>query len=216
MSFKPIEFIRNIFNPDNKDKMINGLLNVKDNQELFDSLTALQNEITVGFNTKVIAITSIKNDDLAAAFAKGFAEAYSLNGAKSLIIDANLYNPCLDAILNKGEKQSIDVETDEDLKMINVDKNVDAYCLNKETYPSEVYKSQRIHKLIEDNKEAYDHFIVLVPSVKEHKEIVLLSDILDTSILVVRKNVTKKEHIFNAVQFFELNKLPLAKTVILK
>ena len=216
MKFKPLELLRNLFNPDNKEKMIKGLTNVKDNEELAKSLTTLQNEITVGFDTKVIAITSIKNDDLAADFAKAFAEAYSLNGAKSLIIDANLYNPCLEGILNNSEESNIDVETDENLKMVNVDKNVDAYCLNKETYPSEVYKSQRIHNLIKDNDGKYDHFIVLVPSIKEHKEIILLNDILDASILVVRKNVTKKEHIFNAVQFFEVNKLPLAKTVILK
>lgn len=212
MKFNPLK----IFNNDNKEKMINGLSNVKDNQEMVNSVTTLQNEITVGFNTKVIAITSINNDDLAAAFAKAFAETYSVNGSKSLLIDANLYEPCLEKVISMSNKQhSLDVESD-NLKIFNIDKNVDTYCMNKETYPSEVYKSKRIHRLIKDNKEKYDHFIVLVPSVKDHKEVILLSDILDASILVVRKNVTKKEHIFNAIQFFEVNKLPLAKTVILK
>ena len=207
--------IFSFLNPDNKEKMINGLSNVKDNQEMVNSLTTLQNEITVSFNTRVIAITSINNDDLAAAFAKAFAETYSINGSKSLIIDANLYNPCLEGIVNKNGAHSLGVESD-NLKIFNIDKNVDAFCMNKETYPSEVYKSKRIHNLVKENKEKYDHFIIVVPAVKDHKEILLLSDILDTSLLVVRKNVTKKEHIFNAVQFFEVNKLPLAKTVILK
>ena len=42
--------IFSFLNPDNKEKMINGLSNVKDNQEMVNSLTTLQNEITVSFN----------------------------------------------------------------------------------------------------------------------------------------------------------------------
>ncbi|MBO4668103.1 MAG: hypothetical protein J5666_08295, partial [Bacilli bacterium] len=88
--------------------------------------------------------------------------------------------------------------------------------LSKETYPSEVLKGGIVQRIISENKDNYDHFVVLVPSIKEHKEISLLKDVVTAIVLVAQKNVTKKEHIYNAIQYCAVNKLPLAKTVILK
>lgn len=193
-----------------KEKIINGLLNSGDNHDMVASFTTLQNEIGVKFNTKVVAITSIKDDELAAAFAKGFANAFATNGSTSLIIDGNLYNPCLGKMLNASTENS------EEQKMIDIDEKTKALCLNKEIYPSEAYKNGVIQKIIEENKDQFEHFIILVPAIKEHKEIVLLNDILESVILVTQKNVTIKEHIFNAVQYCSNNNLPLAKTVVLK
>ena len=75
-----------------RNNLLNGLLASKDKEEKIKALTTLQNEISVSFPTKVVAIAGIKDDELAAYFAKAFADAYSANGSASLIIDANLYN----------------------------------------------------------------------------------------------------------------------------
>ena len=89
-------------------------------------------------------------------------------------------------------------------------------CLKKEIYPSEVYKTGIVQKIIEEYKEQFDHIIVLVPAIKEHKEVVLLKDVLNAIILVAQKNVTRKESIYNALMYFQKEGLPIAKTVILK
>ena len=74
--FKSSEEKRNI--------MINSLLNVKSDDELFNKLTVLQNEISVGYNTKVVAVTSIKGDEITAAFSKAFA--FSLTSLTPMLI----------------------------------------------------------------------------------------------------------------------------------
>ena len=198
----------NLFKSNDKQKIIDGLLNSPLNGEAVERLTTLQNEIGVNCSTKVIAITSIKDDDLAVAFVKAFASTYSANNQKTLVIDANLYNPLLKDLLKDG------AEGKEQVKPL--DDNANAICLDKKTYPSEVLKGGLVQKIINENKNKYDHFVVLVPSIKEHKEIVLLQDVITAVILVARKNSTKKEHIYDAIQYCAINKLPLAKTVILK
>ena len=199
----------NFTNP--KEKMIANFLDVKNHKNIADGLTTLQNEISVGFNTNVVAITSINSDKLAAAFAKGFAETYGLNSEKTLIIDANLYNPCLQDVIGSANK----VESKEETILV-IDDKTKAICMNKEVYPADKYKEKAVHKIIEDNKKEYDHFIVLVPEIRSHKEVYLLGDIIQSIILVTQRNVTKKKDIYEAIQFFNVNKLPLAKTVVLK
>ena len=197
--------------------MIDSLLNVKDNEELSKKLTTLQNEMSVGFNTKVVAITSIKGDETSAAFAKAFADTFGLNGCKTLIVDANLYNPCLNKLLNKGGTPDLEVkDQSKDYQITFLSDKVSALCLSKEIYPGEVFKSGIIQKALNEHKEEYDHFVVIVPEIKNHKEIFLLSDILESIVLLTFRSVTKKKDIFEAIQFFKVNNLPLAKTVVLK
>lgn len=194
--------------PMRNNKVNSNLLNASNNQEMLNSLTVLQNQIGVSFNTGVIVVTSIRNDELAASFAKALADTYAHNGAKALLLDANLYNPCLKGLLALEDKEA--------LKPIELSDKVSAILMDKEIYPSDVYKSGDIQKLIEDNKKEFEHIIVLVPSVKEHKELMLLKEVTDAIILVAQKNLTRKESIYNAASFFLENKLPLAKTVVLK
>lgn len=205
---------------DNKEqtnkKMIDSLLNIKDNEELFKKITILQNEISVGFNTKVVAITSIKGDDVQSAFAHGFGEAYGLNGSKALVVDANLYNPSLGKLLNNGNSDIEIADKDKEYQITFINDKLSALCLSKEIYPSEVFKSGLIQKAIKEHQNEFDHFILIVPEIKDHKEIFLLNDIIESIILLTFKSRTKKKDIFEAIQFFEANKLPLAKTVVLK
>lgn len=188
--------------------MIQGLLDTKNNEKMISKLTVLQNEISVAYDTKVLAITSIKDDELSAAFAYALAEAYHINGSSSLIIDANLFDPRLSNLLKK-EKEG------EDLSIQNIADGIDGVFMNQEIYPSITYKSKAIQKLIEDNKDKYDHFIVLVPSVYEHKEIALLGDAIDSTLLVTRQDVTKKKDIYEALCFLATEKIKVSKTVVL-
>ncbi len=202
-----------------KQMMIDNILKVKENETIHRRLTALQNEITVSFDTKVIAVTSVHNDELAAAFGKAFAHSYALNKEKTLVIDANLYNPSLAKLLTKKEESDVEVgssEKEENYEVIFIDEGIDAVCLNKEVYPSEVYKNGLINKIIKDNEAKYDHFVVLVPSLKKHKEVSLLKGLVNAIILVSQSSLTKKGDIYYALQYLVENKLPIAKTVIIK
>ena len=196
---------------DKTDKILAGLLD-KNNEEVVKRMTVLHNEVSVSFETKIIAITSTNDDKLASAFALSFANAYSKNGNKCLVVDANLYNPVL------KDQAGVDIEVsgaEDDYQLTKVDDNVDAVCLNKETYPSDVFKNGKIHRIINENKDNYDHIIVLVPSIKEHKEVSLLKDLINAILLVTQKNSTRKADIYNAAIYFSEEKLPLAKTIVL-
>ena len=204
-----------------KEKLLNGLLNAKSNKEVLNSLTVLQNEISVAFDTKVVAVAGVNDDDLSAYFAKALADAYSTNGSTSLIIDANLYTQKLKDILSNSENKEIGMSIGFDSKgkgrqFIFVDNKTDAWCLDNEIYPSTVYKSGVIQKIIEENRAKYDHFILIVPSLKDHKEISLLKDVIQSVVLVAQKDVTTKERIYNAIQYLAESEMPLAKTVVLK
>ena len=204
-----------------KEALLDGLLHAKNNKEILNKITVLQNEISVGFNTKVVAIAGINDDELSAYFAKAFADAYSMNGSSSLIIDANLYNQQLKNILSSSEHQEIGLSIGFDSKgkgrqFIFVDNKTDAWCLDNEVYPSTVYKSGAIQRMIKENTAKYDHFILILPSLKDHKEISLLADIIESIVLVSQKDVTTKERIFDAIQYLAEMKMPLAKTVVLK
>ena len=208
------------FNNEEKKKQekIDSLLNVKDNDELFEMLTTLQNEISVGFNTNVVAITGIKGEELTAAFAKAFGEAYGLNGSETLLVDANLYNPSLIKLLNAGEDEG-DIEVsdkDQQYKITYIDDKLSALALNKQIYPSELFKSGLIQKAIKEHIDEYKHFVIIVPEIKNHKEVFLLKDIIDSIVLLTFKDITRKKDIFDAIQFMRANELPLAKTVLLK
>ena len=202
-----------------EDNTLDNLLNGK--ESVLDSITVLQNEINVGYNTKVIAVTSIENDALAAGFAKAMSDGYVRNSSSALIIDANMYNPKLSELLKleNGKEDDLLVEDGSSVggyQQVSLSKKNAVICVNKQVYPGEAYKNKAIHKLIKDNEGLYEHFIVLVPSIKDHKEIYLLKDIIDCIVLVTRRNYTKKKDIFEAAQFCRDNKLPLAKTVVTK
>ena len=207
--------IKNFFNPNRQEAMSKNLLNLKGNTQLFNKLTTLQNEVTVSSDAKVVAITSISNDLLASSFAKAFAETYSLNGSSSLIIDANLYNPTLAKLLGKPEGDA-QIDDGDKFELQVIDEKSKAICLEKNIYPSDVYKSGKIQKMVNDNLDKYEHIIILVPSIKEYKEVSLISDVVKSVILIAQRNITKKKDIYESLVYFNTKKLPLAKVVILK
>lgn len=206
------------FKTNNEELIINGLLNVKSDDDMFNSFTVLQNEISVNFPAKVIAVLGVKNDKLATAFAKALADSYAKNGSSCLLIDANLYNPSLKGLLGNASSdvEFKDNDTNKSFRLEKLDDMTSVACMDKEIYPSNIYKAGAVQQLIKENEKSFEHFIVVMPSIKEHKEIVLIKDVVDSIILVTQKDITIKEHVYNAVQFFAYNELPLAKTVVLK
>ena len=209
-----------LFSKKEKKSKVEVLSNFNKDSELFQKFITLQNEINVTHDTKVIAVTSIENDLLTAAFANALALTYAFNDSKTMIIDANMYNPSLNEVLCDSNSSDVCVLENNDNKSelahetTKVNENLDALCFDKQVYPGNVFKSKVIQEVIKKEGSKYEHFIILVPSIKEHKEVSLLKDVLKSIVLVVRKDVTKKKDIYEAISFFREAELPLAKTVI--
>lgn len=189
----------------------------KADKKLIEKIVSLQNEIEVSFSTKVIALTSIKADEVSASFAKALADAYEINKSKTLIIDANLYNPQIKSVLKPViEENSSKKKTKKDSNVLSISDYIDVITFDKEAYPTKIYKDGNIQKLIKSNSSKYDHIIVLMPSIEAHKDISLLSDVIQSIVLITIKNITKKVDIYGAINYFNENKLPLAKTLLVK
>ena len=196
-------FIDNIRNY-KRNKITKGLVDPID-EATAKRMTVLQNEISVAFGNKVIAIASVNDDKLAAAFAFGFAKAYAGNGAKCLVLDANLFNPSFSEYAEGKVGE-----------MAQINEAVSAYCMKQEVYPSEIYKAGEVHKLINENKDKFGHIIVLVPSLRDHKEVCLLKDVIDSVMLITQKSVTRKARIYEAAAYLCQEQMPLSKVVVLK
>ena len=204
------------FSEKKKKAIIAGLLDAKSNALMLEKLKTLQNEISVAYDTKVLAVTSLGEDDLACAFAEALAEAYVHNGERVLLIDANLYNPCLINVLGLENEPGYREHSNETMKVYPNGDNAAYVFMSKETYPSGLYKKKTIQDFIAKEESNYDHFVVLMPNIKEHKEIALLKDVFDSTLVVTRRNVTKKGDIFYALQFMTEVQMPVSKTVVLK
>ena len=210
----------------NVDKVIQNLLNLGKESELFQRLTVLQNEINIAHDTKVLAITSINDAKLSAAFAKALADAYRFNNSSCLLIDANLYDPCLLGLVGQEDVLPTDqLYVDEPAKnnplsigchRKSIDENNVVVFMDKQTYPSDAYKTQAIQTLVKESRESYEHIIIVVPTIKDHKEAALFVDILDSAILVTERSYTKKRDIYDALVFFDSVKIPVAKTIVVK
>ena len=114
------------FSDKKKAKLHKNLLDVSSSPAILDRFTALQNEVVVDYDTKVIAIAGVTNDELGAYFAKAYADTYAHNGTSCLIIDANMYEPRLAEIVGKGDA--------EPGKVVELSEKASAVFFNKEIY----------------------------------------------------------------------------------
>ena len=199
--------IFNYFDERRKARIAANFANIEKDDQLFERIVTLQNEIGASFDNKVTAIASVSGDEIPANFARAYADAFARNGSSVLLIDANMYNPVLKDILG-GEG---DAE-----KPAKISDKVSAIYFQKEIYPSNVLKAGAVHDVVKKYGEEFEHIVILVPSIKKHKEVVLLKDILGSFIILAQRNRTRKGDIYNAIQYCALEQLPLAKVTILK
>lgn len=205
-------------NSKNDKKHLQRFISFDKESKTYNDITLLQNELIATGETKVIIVTSANDDYLASAFAKALSHTFDLNGEKTLVIDANLYEPQLPSFLFGSEEASKKVNSisSKTVKAISIDEKSDAICFEKETYPSECLKKGAIEKLIKKNEEKYDHLIIICPNVDKHDDFLLLEKDADCTLLVVRRNITERALIYNAINQFKDNNFPLPKTVIIK
>ncbi len=198
------------FDDKKKQKIVQNLLDISNCEGGTKRLTVLQNEISISYNTRVLAVSAVDEDDVGAAFAKALCDVYVSNHSSALLIDANLYNPCIKNMLG------LQPTLEDGLRAHTVKENMGVVLLERETYPSVIYKNGTIHNYIKNGLEKYQHVVIIVPTVKEHKEIALLSNIIDSAILVSRRNRTKRTDVYQGLRFLAEENIPVSKVVVLK
>ena len=200
------------------DAFLDSLLKDDYSDKLLKDVTKLQNEIAIDCLSKVVAITTIDNPKVTLAFSRLYSNAYSVNGLKTLIIDLNSNQSFLDLLFNQNVDRIIPetFNSKNGCSFVSVDDKTQLVSFAGERYFSELLKTGIVENIINDNNSLFDHFIILMPPIAYNKEILLLSNVLTAVVLVVQKNITKKEDVFNAIQFFKQHSLPLIKTIILK
>ena len=199
-------------------KLLNRFLLIDKKSTTYEEITKLQSDIGISHETVVIAIAAVDDDYASTVFAKAMATTFALNKKRSLIIDANLFNPELANVLE------IKVEEIEDnkkrskrkIKPITYNKNIDLALFPDQTYPSEFYKSSALKDFIKESRRSYDHLIVIVPNLIEHDDVSIFTESIDCLLLLSQRNVTPKGQVFKALQKVEEYKLPLAKVVVIK
>ncbi len=190
-----------------KNEILQNLLNVRADSDRKKIIVRLQNDIASLSSTKVIAVVPVDESDLAAAFAEAMRITYEENGSKTMLIDANLYHPCLRSLLGNSYSSATDQGHEKMLPSV--------YCFDTVVYPGDFYKSGEVQKKIKDGTSEYDRVIVITSEIREHKELALLANCLDTTVLVARRGFTKKEDVFNAISFLGAEKIPVSRVVIL-
>ncbi len=208
---KKEEEMKNPFKEKTRYEMIQHLMNIESRNGLVDKLTALIDEIEMDGEVKVLGITSVEDDSLTAAFAKGLMDAYAINGSSTLLIDANVYSPFLEKHMRK---QGDILEN----KMGNttINGNIGVVFMKESERPEEVLKSGEIEVLIKAQKTNYGHILLLLPSLKEHREAASFNAVFDGVVLVVRRDVTERKDIAKAIDFLDESGSKLKKVVVLK
>lgn len=171
----------------------------------YNLIKDLQNDINLSFDDRIVAIFSADEEKASAEFALEYAKTYAEFCQKTLIIDANMYEPQLLNLLKSQEEE----------KVIKVSDDIGAYCLKPSDYPSEFFKNKELNSIIKNYEKEYRRFVVIVPNVNRHKDILLIKDIYGCSLLVAVKNKTKRSDIYYASQICKENGLKLARVVLL-
>ncbi|CAM4169916.1 polysaccharide biosynthesis tyrosine autokinase [Zobellia roscoffensis] len=150
-------------------------------------------------NKGVIGITSIMPEEGKTYSAINLGITLAETGKKTIIVDADLRNPSLvgeiSEVKGQGLSNYLKGEIDEVEKIIYSHKTID----NLKFIPTsviegnvhELLSGDRIITLIENLKEQYDYVILDTPAVGLVSDFLLLLDVMDINLFVVRRNVSK-------------------------
>lgn len=175
-----------------------------------ENIIKLQNDIDIFAGVKkVIAVTSVDNNFLSGVCIKHLAKKYAENNQKTLVIDANLNTPLLQELYETEIIESND-------KILKINDYLDVMPATKEIYSAKKLMSDEFVGLIDDAKNSYDRILILVSPVVTNKEILVFKDIIETSILITKKDDTLMKNVHSSVEFIKKHQIPFAGAVLLK
>lgn len=205
----------------NDEKLLTHFENIESNKNLSESIIKIQNNINIYGDSHVIVITAPKDDLALALSSYALSKIYASKNAHTLLVDCNMYNPMLrDVINSSNNKQCLNNILDKDINfndvITHISDNLDVVFCDKKDYPTEIFKSEEYLNFIESVKEIYEHVVLIMPTVIEHQDMLLIKTIIGSSLLVVRRNRVSKKMMFGAVQFLTTNDMAYVGTIYLK
>lgn len=184
--------------------------NVSKDEKWREFLVEIQNHINIYGDSKVIAICSSVNYRFSMLFANSLAKEYISEGSSVLLVDTNMYNPCLNNIY-------MHKEGDLDSSVANIQNGDIGQRIHKESdklfilsskeekLPSSVLKSENFQTFLDEAKTKYDHIILVLPPVYEHQDILLLKQHITSCLIMVQKNKISKQQLFDSTKTLEKN-----------
>ena len=205
----------------NDEKLLTHFENIERNKNLSESIIKTQNNINIYGDSYVIAITAPKDDLALTLSSYALSKIYASKNARTLLVDCNMYNPMLrDVINSSNNKLCLNNILDKNINfndaITHIWDNLDVVFCDTKDYPTEIFKSEEYLNFIESVKTTYEHVVLIMPTVIEHQDMLLVKTIIGSSLLVVRRNRVSKKMLFDAVQFLTANNMAYVGAIYLK
>lgn len=194
---------------ENKNKQLNIDVN---NENIIGKLIDVQNQINAISDLKIIGVFSADSQDLSFDFSFANAKVFEIKGDSTLIIDANYYDSSSTDRLSLILDKEMNFEKN---KTVKISSNISFIRPNDCEYPSDFFKNGCLEKVIKSHQKSYKHFIVLLPDPIKNMEVLYAKSLIQTNLLVVKKNKTLKSDIFRIIKFLNENDFKLTKTIII-
>ena len=202
-------------------KFIAAFENIKEDEKIISSTIKIQNSINIYADSKVIAVSVAKDDISVNIIARTLAEMYAFQNQSTLLLDCNMYTPTLNNAFNInnieiGLNNIINEDINIDKLVNHITDNLDVVFSCKTVYPTEVFKSKNYIDFISSMKDKYQHIIIIMPSIAEHRDILINKELFTAALLVARKNKVSKKDLYDSIQVLESNNIPYVGTIYVK
>ncbi len=173
--------------------------------KLSDTLIYMQD----GEDNKVIQIQSTLAGEGKTTITCNLAEALSYSQRKVLIIDCDFINPTMHKYFNLTKELGLTDYVNNTAKFSEIVKNTDFVgvdlitCGDEVSSATAIIKSQAFNNLLKEAKERYDFVLIDCLPVKVASNYLSISQIADSTLLVVEKDRVKSKELVVAIN--ELN-----------
>lgn len=169
--------------------------------EEFRRMRIKLNFMTKGCKPTIIAVTSSMPEDGKTFCSINTASVFAIAKQKTLLLGFDLRKPGLSKVLNIENKEGITDYLIGNCKLEDIIVKVgDLYVIGSGTVPpnpSELIVSAECHEMMEKLKESFDVIVMDTPPVGLVSDAILLSQMADTTMFVIRQDYTNK----NALKF---------------
>lgn len=198
---------------------------VEDDSEMFRTLRTNLQFMNETENKKVMLITSSEKEEGKTYVSANLAMSFAKLNKKVLIIDADMNSGIQHTLFELDSKPGLSEILSENknniLDLVQETKVNNLYVITKgelDKAPADLLVSEKIQDMLEVLKESFDVIIIDSPNCLNSSEALILSKVVDYTLLVVAQNITKFENLEKAKLAIEnvnekvtgivLNKIP--------
>ena len=186
------------------------------NQNFYNSIMILKNNINTTGSDKVVAIVSpqirIDRNIVALSLAKAF-----INQNESVVVvECDSYeehSSILQVFENEGASFC---EIHDEMIKDKVLSEFMVFYAKKDLNTSGLFLSKKFKEFMNFLMERFDHIILAIPPLEKSKEIMFFKDYISSVVLTALQNVTERKAIFDCSVYLKNNGFPLTGVAFLK